>query len=81
MAAMTSAELIRAIAKALFGDGWQANDLATALKVGTRTIRRWVDGTADPPSGVWSELLTITVKRAADLSAIIPELERRAGDR
>jgi len=81
MAAMTAAELLRAIAEALFGSSWGAGDLAATLGVNGITKRRWLDGTAEPPPGIWAEFLTLAVKRTTDLNTIIPELERRAKDR
>src|SRR6516225_10029873 len=43
-----------------------------------RTVLRWLSGPAEPRPGVWAALLAVAVKRAADLSAIIAELEQRA---
>jgi hypothetical protein len=73
---MTSAELMRAIGEALFGSQHWQSGLSDALRVNTRTVRRWVAGEEEPRAGVWADLHTIAVKRAADLGALLPELER-----
>ena len=74
---MTSAELIRRTGQALFGDSWRVSDLADALGVNERTLRRWMSGSEEPRPGVWRDLHAIAVKRTADLAALIPHLEGR----
>jgi hypothetical protein len=77
---LTSAELIRRAAEALFGEAWQSSDLADALGVNARTVRRWMSGNEEPRPGVWRDLHAIVVKRSADLGALIPHLEERGSE-
>ena len=63
--------------RALFGSHWQS-DLARALNVNLRTVRRWGVGQEEPPSGVWRELEEITVTRTADLARLVDEIRNRS---
>lgn len=63
--------------EALYGPRWQS-ELARELSVSDRTVRRWVAGTSDVPSGLYVDLLRLTQERAAMLDAIAPRL-RAAG--
>jgi hypothetical protein len=80
---MTSAELIRAVGEALFGSRWRP-EMAAALEVGDRPLRRWAASDAgrpdevSPPAGIWSELLEMVDARQAQLSRVRDELERRS---
>lgn len=58
--------------EALYGRQWQSA-LARDLGVADRTVRRWVAGTTDVPSGLYVDLLRMTLERAAQLD----ELEER----
>ena len=66
---MERAALLRAAGEALYGPRWQS-ELARALDVSDRTMRRWV---ADPdamPHGVALDLLPLCDERIAALEAI-----------
>jgi hypothetical protein len=69
------------VGEALFGPHREGPTSLPLLASTPRTVRRWLSGTEEPPAGVWVQLLAIAVKRLADLRAIMPELERRVGDR
>lgn len=62
--------------EALYGPRWQA-ELARDLGVADRTVRRWVAGTSEVPTGLYVDLLRLTQERAAALDALAPRL--RAG--
>lgn len=59
--------------EALYGPLWQSA-LARNLGVSDRTMRRWVAGTTDVPSGLYVDLLRLTQERAAVLDALAPRL-------
>lgn len=61
--------------EALYGPRWQA-ELARDLAVADRTVRRWVAGTSDVPSGLYADLLRLTQERAAVLDALAPRLRK-----
>ena len=72
-----SDRLIRRTGEALYGPRWQA-DLARELDVSERTIRNWVAGAAEPPIGVYVDLLRIVIERGAELDEIEQKLKERA---
>ena len=53
--ATTDSEIIRLIGEALFGSQWQS-DLAEALGVSSRTVRRWLASEDRPRPGIWRNL-------------------------
>ena len=55
---MTPAPLIVRVGRALYGDRWQS-ELARALDVAGRTVRRWAAGEYEVPAGVWGEILAL----------------------
>ena len=59
--------------EALYGARWQS-ELARDLGVADRTVRRWVAGTTDAPSGIYLDLLRLMQDRAAALQAIAERL-------
>ncbi len=62
---MRSLLLLHEVGAALWGPRWQS-EMAEALGVSDRTVRRWVAG--DPiPSGIWADLSRLMQKRAAKL--------------
>lgn len=73
-----SDRLIQRTGEALYGPRWQA-DLARDLDVSDRTIRAWVSGAAEPPQGVYVDLLRLVVERAADLEDVEQVLRERGG--
>jgi DNA-binding XRE family transcriptional regulator len=77
---MTDSEAIRLIGKALFGSQWQT-DLANALGVSSRTVRRWVSGEDNPRAGVWQDLAALVRDREQRLRQILAgdDLAQRIG--
>ena len=73
---MTSAELIRAIGEALYGPRYES-ELADALGINRRTVRRWRSGSTIPGAGPWRALLDLVVSRAGELEKLASELRRR----
>lgn len=61
--------LLHAIGEALWGSRWQS-DMAEALGVQSRTVRRWVAGETEIPPGVWVDLLRLMQERAARLDEL-----------
>lgn len=70
-------ELLQKVGQALYGERWQT-DLARALDVSDRTVRRWVAGSDEPRPGVYVDLLRLVVERASDLDDLVEPL-RLAG--
>ena len=64
------AELIRQIATALYGAGFQ-HELAAVLGVNRTSVRRWTMGTVEPREGVWAELLELMQERREQLGELI----------
>ena len=73
---MQSFTLFGQIGRALFGSHWQA-DLARALDVNVRTVRRWGAGQEAPPPGVWRDLEEIAIERGAELALIVEEIRKK----
>lgn len=68
--------------ESLFGTKWRV-DLAQALDVSERTVRRWAAGTSPVPGDVWTEidaLLSNRAKRLRDLSSAIKQLPKPVPD-
>jgi hypothetical protein len=65
------------VGRVLFGSHWQS-DLARALDVNLRTLRRWGAGQEEPPPGVWRELEEIAGARGAELALLVNEIHNRA---
>ena len=68
--------------ESLFGTKWRV-DLAQALDVSERTVRRWVAGSSPVPDDVWTEigaLLSDRAKRLRDLSIAIKQLPKPVPD-
>jgi hypothetical protein len=71
-----SAKLFASVGHALYSFGYQS-ELSRRLKVGDRTIRRWVAGEADIPHGVWGELQTLAHCRIDEIQAALAQLYGR----
>lgn len=69
-----SSKLLRDTGEALYGPRWQT-DLAQVLGISDRTIRRWVSGADDVPSGAYLDLWRICEERVADIEDVIPQLK------
>jgi hypothetical protein len=75
----SDAELFRLVGNHLWGSRWQT-DMAIALGVNDRTVRRWVSGAETPRPGVWTELIEIIRERREELGEVIERVERRVGN-
>lgn len=64
---------LRQAGEALYGPRWQS-DLARALGVSDRTMRRWAAGTHCPPPGVHADLLRLVEQRIAVLRMLAGDL-------
>lgn len=69
-----SNNLLHTAGEALYGPRWQS-DLARALDVSDRTVRRWVAG-GDMPNGVYVDILRLVVERQAELDDLAEALKR-----
>ena len=67
---------LHTIGRALYGARWQT-DLAKALGVSERTVRRWVAG-QPPPPGAWADMARLAEAKATDLARIAKLLEQEA---
>lgn len=67
---------IHAIGRALYGRAWQ-RDLAEALGVSERTVRRWVAGQAPPP-GAWADMAQVAEVKAANLLRLAQDMRKDA---
>lgn len=77
---MTGAStLLRDLGEALYGPRWQS-DLSRDLAVSDRTMRRWVAGSDDLPSGVAADLLRLCNERLKILSDLRVRLAAAKGD-
>lgn len=61
--------ILREIGEALYGSRWQT-DMAEALEVSDRTVRRWAAGDTIP-AGVWIDLIRIMQERAVLLDDLV----------
>jgi hypothetical protein len=68
-------DIIVKCGEALYGPRFQ-RELAVALRVNERTMRRWIAGDTEPPDGVAEDLMVLVRVRIKRLAAI---LERKAG--
>jgi len=64
-----SPELLREAGQALYGPRW-TTDLARALDVADRTVRRWQAGHAPIPAGLEDELRALLKARGFALAAV-----------
>jgi len=67
--------LLTQCGEALYGTRWRT-DLAAALDVDERTVRRWVSGDTPVPRGVYTDLMRIMQERALDLDKLTDECKR-----
>ena len=61
--ARVSPKLLREAGESLYGPQWQS-ELARALGVNDRTVRRWLAGGNAIPAWVWKELAPLMPARA-----------------
>ena len=69
-----SADLLREAGEALYGPLWQS-ELARALEVSDRTVRRWAAGDTGIPAGVWPEIRDLAQSRRVLLANISRRLK------
>jgi DNA-binding transcriptional regulator YiaG len=62
----TPMKLVRAAGESMYGRLWQT-ELAAALGVSDRAVRRWVAGDANPPEDIMPRLRTVMDKRIEKL--------------
>lgn len=65
---------LEACGEALHGKQWRL-ELAQALGVSERTIRRWAAGSSPVPAGAWTDLEAMLLERAARLKALAGEIK------
>jgi hypothetical protein len=70
-------DLLAQCGEALWGPRWQT-DMAEALGVSDRTVRRWVAGGRIPP-GVFVDLIRIASERSAYLDQLADEMRQVGG--
>lgn len=70
-------DLLAQCGEALWGTRWQT-DLAEAVGVSDRTVRRWIAGERIPP-GVFVDLMRIALERSAYLDSLADEMRAVGG--
>jgi DNA-binding transcriptional regulator YiaG len=70
-----SPQLLSEAGAALYGPRWQS-ELARALKVSDRTMRRWAAGEWPVPPNVWQELRAILKVHGHAIAAVRRKLPR-----
>ncbi len=65
---------LETIGRALYGVQWQT-DLARALDVNERTIRRWYSGANQMPVGAYADLRRLCLARSKELAALATRIE------
>lgn len=68
-------DLLHEAGAALYGPRWRL-DLANALHVSERTVRRWAAGEWPVPANVWGELRTLLQARGLELASVRRKLPR-----
>ena len=76
---MSTADLIHAIGRALFGATYQ-REFATALGINRRTLSRWTAGGAEPKPTVWADILRLVEDRHGELARLIEAIDERVDD-
>jgi DNA-binding transcriptional regulator YdaS (Cro superfamily) len=70
---MNEAQLFQKVGEALYGSRWQT-DMAAALGVSDRTVRRWAGGKFPLPSTIWAEIARILNAARHGINEIVPEV-------
>lgn len=65
-------DLLRTIGTILFGQRWHT-DLANAVDVSERTVRRWAVGDSPVPPGVGEELAVLARQRVTEIRNVLRE--------
>ena len=66
-------ELLQTVGQALYGHQWQS-ELARALGIADRTMRRWFAGSYPVPNGIELELADLCKARGGELLEIAEKL-------
>ena len=69
--------LLREAGEALYGPRWQS-EIARSLNVSDRTVRRWVAGDEEMPSGVAFDLWRLCEERMLALDVVRDRLKAAA---
>jgi hypothetical protein len=73
--------LFRDIGEALFGrECSPLKELAYALNVNSRNLRRWEAGTLEPPASIYADLLSLIEERRRVLDDLALRIEEGEGD-
>jgi hypothetical protein len=70
-----TAFLLREAGQALFGPRWQS-EMARAIGVADRTVRRWDFGSHDVPPGAWAEIRVLLKSRGLAMATVRRKLPR-----
>lgn len=65
--------VLREIGVALHGNGWEGQ-VAKALAVDPRLVRRWLNGTSVIPDAIWPKLRKKLQLRMLELEALVERL-------
>ena len=71
---MSQRPSIKLVGENLFGRNWQS-DLARAIGKSVNTVQRWADGSRQPRSGSWQDILALMRARRTELDRLIGQLE------
>jgi hypothetical protein len=67
-------DLLIETGRMLYGANWQS-ELARALDVSDRTMRRWLARQTEPPAGICADLLRLVQARGTALQGLAKRLE------
>lgn len=70
---MSKANHLETVGEALFGSRWQT-DLADALGVSDRTMRRWKADPSEIPETVWDDCRKLLSDRATHVAKVLTKL-------
>ena len=62
--------LLSQVGAALYGPRWQA-ELARALGVSDRSLRRWLSGDNPIPAGVWGDCSVLLIDRQREIADLL----------
>ena len=70
-----TASLFRDAGEALYGPRWQS-EMAQALNISNRTVRRWHEGSYPVPPGAWTDIRALLKSRGLALAMVRRKLPR-----
>ncbi|AWB20853.1 hypothetical protein DA075_07950 [Methylobacterium currus] len=70
-------ETLRRVGAALYGTQWQS-DLARALNISDRQVRRWASGEGRVPAGVWSDIAALCEARMVEIADVRDRIRAEA---